>query len=314
MIAVVGEALIDLISAQDGTYRATPGGAPANTAVALARLGVPVQLLARNGSDRFGRQLRNYLAGRGVDISRLVAAEESSTLAIADLSPDGHAEYGFYIRGTADWQWQPHELPESLHADALHTGSLALALPPGSAVLEEWIARQRPHTVVSYDPNIRPSLAGDPASARERVERQLALADVVKASDEDLEWLYPDRSVAASAHAWAEAGPALIVVTQGEKETLVLRSKAPVSERESRHAPPRVELVDTVGAGDAFAAGLLDALGRAGALGASGRHRLTGLAAREVAACVDYAHQVAARTCERVGADPGPLEPNPPPF
>lgn len=315
MITVVGEALIDLISSESGTYRSAPGGAPANTAVALARLGVPASLLARIGSDRFGRQLRAYVASRGVSTRDLVAAEEPSTLAIAALDEYGQASYDFYVRGTADWQWKPEELPDPISEDvtALHLGSLAMTMEPGATVLEEWAARQRGRAVISYDPNVRPALAGTPAAARERVARQAALADVVKVSDEDVYWLFEHPSGAdstdlltAAARSWLELGPVLVAITCGGERTLVVargREDAPLSLR-----PAPVEVVDTVGAGDAFCAGLLDAFGQAGALGAGGRDRLAALTDTELTVCVEHANRVAARACARVGADPGELD------
>lgn len=308
MITVVGETLIDLISGGSGTYRSAPGGAPANTAVTLARLGVPVTLLARIGDDKFGRTLRAYVASRGVGTRDLVAATQATTLAIANVDGTGSAEYDFYVRDTADWQWRPEELPDPLDPEvtALHVGSLALAMAPGAAVLEEWIGRQRGQATVSYDPNMRPALAKSPAEERVRVERQVAMADIVKASDADLRFLYPDEEIDAAAGRWAELGPALVLVTQGGADTLVLRGgAAPVS---LRSAPPEVDVVDTVGAGDALAAGLLDALGRIGALGGAQRSRLCSLPEAELLACVRHAQLAAARTCERLGADPGPLE------
>ncbi|GAA3974620.1 carbohydrate kinase [Thermobifida alba] len=314
MITVVGEALIDLISAESGTYRSAPGGAPANTAVALARLGVESSLLARISTDRFGRQLRAYVGSRGVSTRDLVTAEQPTTLAIAALDETGRADYDFYVRGTADWQWRPEELPDPLADDvvALHVGSLAMAMPPGAAVLEEWVARQRGRVVVSYDPNIRPALAGSPAAARERVERQVALADLVKVSDEDVYWLFGHDGAAdpalllEAARSWLRRGPVLVAVTCGGEQTLVV-----VRGREDRPlsvAPEPVEVVDSVGAGDAFCAGLLDALGQAGALGAGGRERLAALTDAQLAVCVAHAHRVAAHTCRRVGADPGELD------
>ncbi|PSK96451.1 fructokinase [Murinocardiopsis flavida] len=308
MITVVGETLIDLISGGSGTYRSTPGGAPANAAVTLARLGVPVTLAARIGDDKFGRTLRAYVASRGVGTRDLVAATQATTLAIANVDGTGSAEYDFYVRDTADWQWRPEELPDPLESDvtALHVGSLALAMAPGAAVLEEWIGRQRGQATVSYDPNVRPALAGTPEEERIRIERQVAMADIVKASDADLRFLYPDEEVGAAAERWTRLGPALVLVTQGGDDTLVLRGgPAPVS---LRCAPPKVDVVDTVGAGDALAAGLLDALGQVDALGAAQRDRLRSLSEPELLACVGHAQLAAARTCERLGADPGPLD------
>lgn len=315
MITVVGEALIDLISSESGTYRSVPGGAPANTAVALARLGVPSSLLARMSTDRFGQQLRAYVGSRGVSTRDIVVSDEPTTLAIATLDETGRATYDFYVKGTVDWQWRPEELPDPLADDvtAIHVGSLAMAMPPGAAVVEEWVARQRGRAVISYDPNIRPALAGTPASARERVERQVALADLVKVSDEDVYWLYEQDPATGSAdllvevgRSWLRRGPSLITITCGGDQTLVL-----VRDREDRPlsvAPEPVDVVDSIGAGDAFCAGLLDALGQAGALGADGRERLAALTDAQLTVCVAHAHRVAAHTCRRVGADPGELD------
>lgn len=261
-----------------------------------------------------------------------MAAQEASTLAIANLDGYGHAEYDFYVRGTADWQWDPAELPDPIGADvtALHVGSLALAMAPGADVLEEWVARQRERVVVGYDPNIRPALAGERAAERARVERQIALADVVKASDDDVYWLYsenrpprpqdaPEADGAAApvgadpfleeaARSWLALGPAVVAVTRGAAGTLVIGRGAAAP---MYLTPEPIEIVDTVGAGDAFNAGLLDALGQAGALGAAGRARLAALTPDELAVCVGHAQRVAAHACRRVGADPGELEPAP---
>ncbi|GLU46215.1 carbohydrate kinase family protein [Nocardiopsis ansamitocini] len=315
MITVVGEALIDLISSESGTYRSAPGGAPANTAVALARLGVESSLLARIGSDRFGRQLRAYVASRGVSTRDMVAAEQPSTLAIANLDDYGHASYDFYVKGTADWQWTLDELPDQVADDvvALHVGSLAMTMAPGAAVLEEWTARQRGRTVVSYDPNIRPALAGEPAQARERVARQAALADIMKVSDEDVHWLLErepgpgsEALLLEAAAGWLAEGPVLVAITCGGERTMLVRRGH--EDDPLFVVPAPVEVVDTVGAGDAFCAGLLDALGQAGALGGGGRERLTALPASTLVTCVEHAHLVAARTCARVGSDPGELD------
>ncbi|WP_046469318.1 carbohydrate kinase family protein [Allosalinactinospora lopnorensis] len=307
MLTVIGEALIDLISAENGTYRPVPGGAPANTAVALARLGAPVSLLARIGDDRFGRDLRTYIGSRGVDLRHTVAAPEPTTLAIADIDDTGRAEYSFYVHGTANWQWTPEELPDPLGGDvtAVHAGSLAMALPPGMSVLEKWLAAQREHVTVSYDPNIRPALAGPRGAEVQRIERQGALADVIKVSDEDLDWLYPDRPSEESLRRWADLGPSLLLLTRGSEETVAVRAGDPPLL--VRRRPLRTEVADTVGAGDAFGAGVLDALSQLGALGSAARPRLAALDEAAVAACLEHAHLVAARTCERPGADPGEL-------
>lgn len=295
MIAVCGEALIDLVPLGTGTtFEALPGGSPANTAVALARLGVPVTLLARLSGDGFGRQLRTHLASNGVDLSRAVEATERSSLAIVTRAADGSASYRFDLDGTADWQWTSAELP-ALPADvvAVHAGSLALALPPGSEALEGFLARCRQGTTVSLDPNLRPALLSPTAS--QDVERWLGLADLMKASSDDLELLYPGQDVVAVARRWATAGPGLVVVTRAEQGALAVVGGEVVE----RAAVP-VTVADTVAAGDTFSAALLDHLFRGGHLGG----RLDGLTSPVVEAALDWALQAAAVTCGRVGADP----------
>ncbi|PRX97220.1 carbohydrate kinase family protein [Allonocardiopsis opalescens] len=323
MIVVVGEALIDLIGSApadagaprsgrgaappDPVYRAVCGGAPANTAVALARLGVPAALLGRIGADTFGQRLRAHLERNGVRPELLVAAAEPTTLAIATLDDAGRARYDFRVDGTADWQWTPAELPDPLPEGtaALHVGSLAMAVPPGARVLEEWLHRVRAHSAatVSYDPNVRPALAGEPAEAVARVERQLALADIVKASDEDIDHLYPGRDPLDAARDWLARGPALVVVTRGAAGAFALAGPG-----EPLHAPfVPVDTADTVGAGDAFAAGLLDALGTLGALADRAALRRLCAApdpANRLGPVLAHAQAVAALSCTRPGADP----------
>jgi fructokinase len=307
-IIVAGEALIDLV-AEDraGGYRAVPGGSPANVAVTLARLDQPVSLLARISSDAFGRRLRAHLDGNGVDLGLSVAAAEPTSLAVASLDDDNRADYDFYLTGTADWQWRPQELPAALdsRAVALHSGSLALALAPGACVLEALLRREyeRDALTLSVDLNLRPSILVDRAAQQERIERQIRFAHLVKASDEDLAWLYPGRSVQDVAAAWHAAGVACAVVTLGAQGAYLL---APDGSAFQQTARP-VNVVDTVGAGDSFTGGLLAALARLGALGERPGDRLAALTPRQWLDVLDHAGTVAGLTCGRRGADPPTL-------
>lgn len=304
MITVAGEALIDLVDEGGGRYRAHPGGSPANVAVGLARLDVPCSLLGRVSTDALGGQLAAHLAGNGVSLRDVVRAAEPTTLALASLDAAGQAAYSFYVQGTADWQWRRGELPRALAPDvaAVHAGSLALALEPGASVLEELLAaeRARGKVTISLDPNIRPQLAGSRAAEAARVERQIRLAHLVKASEDDIAWLYPGRAAEAVARDWQRLGPGLVVVTLGGEGAYAL---APDGTGIRRPARP-VRVVDTVGAGDAFCAGLLDSLWRGGHLGPDAEQRLGGLTAAGLAEILDWAGLVAALTCERPGADP----------
>jgi fructokinase len=292
VIAVCGEALVDLLPTSADSYRAAPGGSPANTAVALARLGTPVELLARLSSDSFGQLLRGHLAGNGVGLSRAVAAAEPSSLAIVSRGADGSASYRFVMEGTADWQWTDDELVLPDGATALHTGSLALAKAPA---VERFVARARARATVCVDPNLRPALLPSLDDTRRDVERWLGLADVVKASAEDLELLHPGEDPVAVARRWSALGPALVVVTAGADGATVLLGEQVLS------APGvAVDVVDTVGAGDTFTAGFLSVLHARGRLGG----RLHAATADDVRAALDLALRAAAVTCSRAGADP----------
>jgi fructokinase len=304
MITVIGEALIDLVDEGSGRYQAHPGGAAANVAVALARLGAPCSILARVSGDALGRQLTAHLAGNGVSLRDVVPAAEPTTLALASLDSDARASYSFYANGTADWQWTTAELPDVLPPDvvALHAGSLALAVEPGAQAIEKLLAAEhaRGQVTISIDPNIRPALAAAHADEVARVERQLAFAHVVKASDQDTGWLYPGRSLDDVAGTWQRLGPRIVVITLGERGAYALGPDGTSQIRPARPSP----IVDTVGAGDAFCAGLLDAMGRRGLLGGAGIAALSQLTPAELAEVVDWSILIATITCERAGADP----------
>ncbi|MFG1946777.1 carbohydrate kinase [Nonomuraea sp. NPDC048826] len=294
MIAVLGECVADAFADRraDGlTLRVLPGGGPANTAAALARLGTPVRFLGRLSGDVFGELFRERLAG--VDLSYAVEASEPSTLAVAGLDEDGRARYGFHAEGTADWQWTERELagPVLDGARCLHTGSLALVRPPGRDVVEAFAAAAAGRVTVSVDPNVRPSLATREAYA---VERWCGFADVLRLSDEDLEFLRPGEPVERVCDEWHAAGARLVVVTKGPAGALVSLAGA-----RAEVPAPAVDVVDTVGAGDAFTAGLLHWLDGRGLLGG----RLGGLDLAAARKAATFAAGVAALACTVPGAD-----------
>jgi fructokinase len=304
MVCVIGEALIDLVmdpasAASPGpkTYLAHPGGSPFNVAIGLARLGRPAQLLARLSGDAFGRQLRAHAEANGVDLSVAVDAPEPSTVAVVSLDAHRNAGYDFYRTGTADWQWSSAEL-DRMPADApwIHTGSLASWIEPGASVIAGQLRqrRDRQPVVVSYDPNIRPALLPDHRWAVGQVEKMVALADVVKASAEDLDWLYPGQPADGVLRRWRALGPSVVVLTDGSRGARFLAAGDGIGV-----APARpVQVVDTVGAGDAFMAGLINALAAAGHTGAAPA------ADEAVADAVAEAILVSALTCARAGANP----------
>ena len=291
VVTVLGEAVVDLVQGPDGRFTAHPGGSPLNVAVGLARLGVPATLLARFSTSRFGRILRAHADANGVDLRHAVDTDDPATLAIASLADDGVATYDFYVDGTADWQWRDDELSPALTGRGiLHTGSLAVFRFPGADRVADALRTARAEgALISIDPNIRPGLLGTPAQARARVEELIRLAHLVKASEEDGAWLYPGRPVEDVLRHWRDLGAALTVVTLGAGGALALSGT-----RTFRQPAPAVEVVDTIGAGDAFTAGLLADLSRAA----------DGWSDDVVAAALRYAVEVAAVTCTRAGADP----------
>lgn len=309
MILVCGEALLDMLpdpaqapGGRPARFVALPGGSPANTAVALARLGTSSALAARISGGPLGALLREHLAANGVDLGYAVEAAEPASLAFASIGPDGSASYSFYVAGTADWQWRAAELPAELPHDVtvLHTGSVAAAMAPGWEVISGWLRGHRGARLLSYDPNIRPGLVGTPEEALERVEEFAACVDVIKASVEDLAWLCPGRSIEEVAASWRRLGAALVVVTLGAEGCVAYGSGAPVSRR-----APDVAVVDTVGAGDAFSAGLLHHFEREGLTDAVRDRRL---AEEQLGEALEYASAVAALACTRPGADPPSAE------
>jgi fructokinase len=308
MIVVAGEATIELMPGEAGDeVRAVPGGSPANVAVSLARLGQPVRLLSRLSADGFGSQIRDYLVRNGVDLDWAVTAAEPSSLAIASLNDAGQAGYDFHIDDTADWQWKRAELPWRLGPPvvAVHSGSLALALAPGAVVLEEFLAfeRSRSAVTISIDLNVRPSVMANASRERARIERQIRLAHIVKASEEDLAWLYPGVPAAAIVAAWHDSGVACAVVTHGGDGAYLI---APNGLAYRRNALP-VQVVDTVGAGDAFTGGMLAQLATIGALGDRPAERLAAVKPQQWLSLLEHAVTVASITCTRQGADPPTL-------
>lgn len=301
-VAVLGEAVADAFAERDGArpgelaLRVLPGGGPANTAVALARLGTPTRFLGRLSGDVFGRLFRDHLTASGVDLSGAASATEPSTLAVAGLDSTGQATYTFHAEGTADWQWTRAELRAGLPDDVscVHTGSLALAREPGGPRIEELLAGVRRRATVSIDPNVRLHLV--PADVyRTALPRWCALADILRLSEDDLMAVRPGMPVEEACDTWHAAGVALVVVTRGADG-----ATASLAGERVRVAAPRVRTADTVGAGDAFTAGLLHLLHARGHLGG----RLERLDAATVGEAAEFAARVAALTCAVSGANP----------
>jgi fructokinase len=295
VIVVCGEALVDMVRENDGSQRALPGGGPFNTARALARLEVPVTFLGHLSSDEFGRQLAERLVADGAGTEMATIGPEPTTVALAEVDRRGVANYRFAIDGTSAPGLTLEMLPATLppEANALHVGSLGLVLEPIASTIVELVRRERGRMMISIDPNVRAGL-GDDSAYGDRLHSLIPETTVVKASDTDLAWLYPDRDYRQSADLILEQGPRLVVVTLGA-------GGAFGAHRDMRvHVPaPPVEVVDTIGAGDAFAAGLLAWLHDHDLI----RPELS-LELDQLRSALDYACLAASLTCARAGADP----------
>jgi fructokinase len=296
LFVVVGEALVDLVGRRGGrTLEAHPGGSPANVALGLARLGDPVTLKTWLGRDAFGEMVRAHLQASGVRVDGGPDDGAATSLAIATLAA-GIASYDFRIA------WEVGALPPlPAETRCLHTGSLATVLHPGAADVVDLVEREhrRGRVTISYDPNVRPALLGEPVQARPAIERLVAVSDVVKVSDEDLRWLYGDRSDEDVVREWLASGPAVVVVTRGGAGVYAVSA-----DLELRRPAAPVDLVDTVGAGDSFTSALLHGLGRAGLIGGARRDGLAAIDEATLTSVVDTAALIAAITCSRSGADP----------
>ena len=293
---VVGESLIDVVQRADGSTQEHVGGSPANVAVGLARLGHDVAFATQLGDDERGARIASHLVREGIWLADGSVGRRPTSVATSTLDATGAATYSF------DLSWHLHLLAPIQGLTHVHTGSIAATLEPGASAVLTTIQGARPNATISYDPNVRPSLMGDPHDVRAKIEALIGLSDVVKASDEDITWLYAGVPVPDVLRLWGQLGPALTVVTRGSQGAVVGLSLT--GELTSVEAP-LVEVVDTVGAGDSFMAGLLSGLLDAGLLGgAQGRERLRSAALADVRPAVDRALACAAITVSRAGANP----------
>lgn len=280
-VLVIGEALMDITDSADGVSE-TPGGGPANIAMGLARRGVAAALLTHLGTDERGRAIARHLEASGVGILPESFHDVPTSTARATLDATGAATYEF------DIAW---EVPRGLSlgdTPVIHTGSLATFLNPGADAVQA-LLDAHPDAIVTFDPNIRPGLVGSPEDARSRFERIARRARVVKLSDEDAAFLYPDLDIAAVIAAILTLGPAIVAVTRGGSGATLATHEGVVEV-----TAPRVEVVDTIGAGDTFMASLLvEPLLRAGSTPRAAQLTEIGTRAAEAAAI----------TVSRVGAD-----------
>ena len=287
---VVGEALIDIVKHRGTTDHV--GGSPLNVAVGLARLGHDVDFLTHIGDDDSGQRIAAYLKASGAQLVPGSISATRTPSSVATIGADGSAAYTF------DLDWRLSGTPEVEPPLLVHTGSIAAVREPGCLAVAALLDAYRVSATVSFDPNVRPSLIEDRALARERIERAVERSDVVKVSDEDLRWIEPGHEPEQTARGWLAAGPAIVAVTMGERGALALCAAG-----EARVAARPVQVVDTVGAGDAFTVGLLDALWGLGLLGAGRRADLRSIGLDALTTALHAAALSSALTIGRPGAD-----------
>jgi fructokinase len=289
---VIGEALIDIVERGGTVTGEHVGGSPLNVAVGLARLGRGADFLTHIGDDERGRRIADYVKQSGAQlVSGSMTAERTPT-ALATLDANGSAQYVF------DIDWQLTGTPEVAPPLVAHTGSIATVLEPGCRATAALIDTYRPSATVTFDPNVRPALIEDGDIARGRIDRWIERCDVVKASDEDMRWIDPNRSPEQIAKTWLALGPSIVAVTMGEAGAFAMCAAGTV-----RVPALPVNVVDTVGAGDAFMTGLIDALWSLGLLGAQRRSDLARIGLDALTSVVRTAALSAALTVARAGAD-----------
>jgi fructokinase len=303
MIVCCGEALIDMVPDGDrgDAFLARPGGCPYTTSIASARLGSRTRFLGRIGDDFLGESLIDRLKANGVDTSLIARTGQPATLAFVKRSPSGDARYAFYSVGAADRSLEYADLPPDLGDDArfLAVGSISMVQEPIASSIERLIAREKGRVLVSVDPNVRPSLIPDREAYRKRLMAWISAAAVVKASSEDLEWVFPELSPGERLERLLEAGPELVFETRGAEGAAARTKRA-----ESSVSAFSVEVADTIGAGDTFHAALLH---RLETLGAWRRKDLAALDSVALRGILEFAQAAAALDCTKTGAEPPTL-------
>jgi fructokinase len=288
---VAGEVLIDLIPNGD-QYFAVVGGGPANTAKALANLGVKTHFIDGVSTDNYGQMAKAELLSANVLLDYAKYSTKPTCTAKVKLSKSGIASYEFVIEGTATFDfsdlWLPD--PQSLKPSLLHIGTLATIIEPGASVLFKWAQSVAQVSLIVFDPNIRPAVLRNRDDYVKKVEKWLSISSAVKVSDEDLNWLYPGKAIVKVVNEWLEVGVQLVVVTLGDKGIVAYRKNEQISVDAIK-----VDVADTVGAGDTVGAILVEAIVNIGL------DKLTG---EVLETMLNRASKAAAITVSRTGANP----------
>ena len=301
-VLVIGEALVDVVHSGDGGIKNVPGGSPANTAVALARLGVTTYMKARISKDEFGAEIRSYLESQNVNLKLSLFVDEPSSVIDAFIQEDGSAKYEANLTGASDYGWTKSELDIALdeHIKIIQLGSLTSYIEPGASNVENWYKQLRKNAkqLLTFDPNIRHSLDAQPEDeVRKRAKNLASLAHVVKASDEDLSWINPNQDVIETAKNFIQNGTTLVVITLGKNGAVAINSNFEVIQIPA----PKVEVKDTIGAGDTFAAALITQLLEKQI---TDEKSLCLLPLSELHVILSNCAMTSALTCSRQGANP----------
>ncbi len=295
MILCCGEALIDMLPRQtsegENCFAPHPGGSVFNTAVALGRLGASAQFFSGIAADLFGDMLRAQLDDSGVDSTPSALCNRPCTLAFVTLN-NGHAEYAFYDENTAGRMLSPRDLPRDT-PEALFFGGISLVVEPCGAAYETLMLREAPQKLTMIDPNIRPNFVTDEAAYRARLTRMMAAADIIKTSDEDLEWITGGTDIA---QLFETGNTKVVLLTRGSEGVTVSTAETSVD------VPAvKADVVDTVGAGDTFSAGFLAEMDKSGYLT---KASLGDASINDLCAAAAFGAKVAAITVSRAGANP----------
>lgn len=301
---IIGETLVDIVHHDGDTTppREAPGGSPANVAVALGRLGRPVQLATWLADDAHGKACLDHLHHSHVHVDESCLRATHTSTADALIDDSGSASYTF------DLEWAIDNIDLAPSHAIVHTGSLAAVIKPGASCVEATIEKAREQALIVYDPNPRPAIF-DPIdkqpgeTSRTCIDRFIALADVVKASDEDVAWLYNIDDLDGLARNWLGRGVKLVVITRGAQGSDAWAGN-PLNPVHIHLNSIDVDVVDTVGAGDTVSAGVIDALWQRGILGAEGRDKLAALSEEDLIEVITHAQRMAAVTVSREGANP----------
>lgn len=301
-VLVIGEALVDVVHGINGEIKNIPGGSPANTAVALARLGTKTYMKARTSTDQFGTEIRNYLTSQNINLDYSLVVKNPSSVVNALIQKDGSAKYEANLRGAADYGWTFEELNQVIDPDIqiVQLGSLTSYIEPGATNIEKWFSqlRQSNKYLLTFDPNIRHPLDGEnEVDVRSRAKKLASLSHVVKASDEDLNWIFSNNNPQDSAINIIESGASLVVVTLGKKGAFAVNKKLEIVEVKANE----IAVIDTIGAGDTFAAALITQLLENSLIN---KNALDNLSSDDLTEILTNCSAVSAITCSRQGANP----------